>query len=70
MQIFRIGPIILFAASAMAGEVVSIAAGNGHSVALKKDGSVWTWGSNVYGQMGIGTNDTQAHPIPTRVNEF
>ncbi len=28
----------------------------GHSMALKSDGTVWTWGSNFNGQLGIGTS--------------
>ena len=32
--------------------VVAVAAGYGHSVALKTDGTVWTWGNNHYGQLG------------------
>lgn len=35
--------------------VQSIAAGNSHAVALKKDGTVWAWGSNSNGQTGMGT---------------
>jgi len=35
--------------------VTAIAAGNGHSVALKDDGSVWVWGVNFYGQLGAET---------------
>jgi len=40
--------------------VVKVAAGGhalgiSHSVALKSDGSVWTWGSNMFGQLGDGT---------------
>lgn len=31
-----------------------VAAGYQHSVALKSDGTVWTWGSNDYGQLGNG----------------
>ncbi|WP_272946193.1 chitobiase/beta-hexosaminidase C-terminal domain-containing protein [Geobacter sp. OR-1] len=34
--------------------VVEIAAGLGHSVALKSDGTVWAWGDNAYGQIGTG----------------
>ncbi|MFH0772626.1 MAG: filamentous hemagglutinin N-terminal domain-containing protein [Candidatus Omnitrophota bacterium] len=32
--------------------VLQIAAGDYHTVALKSDGSVYTWGSNGYGQLG------------------
>jgi alpha-tubulin suppressor-like RCC1 family protein len=37
--------------------VAAIAAGYYHSVALKSDGTVWTWGYNEFGQLGIGTDD-------------
>lgn len=32
--------------------VVAIAAGGYHSLALKKDGTVWAWGSDAFGQLG------------------
>ncbi len=32
--------------------------GNGHSLALKSDGTVWAWGNNRYGQIGNGTTNT------------
>ena len=35
--------------------VVAISAGTYHSVALKLDGTVWTWGFNAYGILGNGT---------------
>jgi alpha-tubulin suppressor-like RCC1 family protein len=31
------------------------AAGSGHTVAIKADGSLWTWGRNDRGQLGNGT---------------
>jgi RNA polymerase sigma factor (sigma-70 family) len=40
--------------------VHSIAAGNGHTLALRTDGTLWAWGWNRYGQLGIGTFDTNA----------
>ena len=48
------------------GNVVMISAGGDTSAALKGDGTVWTWGRNDFGQMGIGTNEK---PIgaPTQV---
>ena len=36
--------------------VTMVAAGYGHSLALKGDGTVWAWGRNVEGQLGDGTN--------------
>lgn len=35
--------------------VVAIAAGNEHNLALDLTGTVWAWGSNTYGQLGNGT---------------
>ena len=33
----------------------AIAAGGGHTVALKSDGTLWAWGFNYYGQLGDGS---------------
>ncbi len=38
-------------------QIIRVEAGNGHIVALKQNGSVWTFGSNSSGQLGIGTID-------------
>ena len=32
--------------------IIQVAAGNAHSVALRADGTVWTWGSDASGQLG------------------
>ena len=40
-----------------------IAAGTDFTVALKADGTVWTWGNNIYGQLGNGVyNGTVVYP--------
>ncbi len=39
-------------------DVVEIAGGLYHSMALKSDGTVWTWGDNAFGQLGNDTNCT------------
>ncbi|MFF2931068.1 RCC1 domain-containing protein [Streptomyces mirabilis] len=50
------------------GVVAIAAAGTGHSLALKSDGTVWAWGSNNWGQLGDGTQ-TDRH-IPGKVQGF
>jgi len=40
--------------------ITAIAAGTGFSMALKSDGTVWTWGRNDLGQLGNGTSMTYA----------
>jgi Alpha-tubulin suppressor and related RCC1 domain-containing proteins len=41
-------------------DVISVAAGQVHSLALKNDGTVWTWGGNHDGQLGDGNNQSTA----------
>lgn len=43
--------------------VISIAASSFSAVALKKDGTVWTWGNNVSGQLGNGTFENSGIPV-------
>ncbi len=37
---------------------LSVSAGAGYSLAIKQDGSLWTWGSNADGQAGLGDSVT------------
>jgi alpha-tubulin suppressor-like RCC1 family protein len=48
-------------------DVVGIAAGGEHSLALRVDGSVWAFGRNNVGQLGDGTtaNRNLAAPVPS-----
>jgi len=43
--------------------IIAIAAGATHTVALKSDGTVWTWGYNTYGQLGDGTTTHRHTPV-------
>jgi alpha-tubulin suppressor-like RCC1 family protein len=45
--------------------VTGIAAGARHSVALLRNGEVFSWGWNKYGQLGLGHNEDK--PVPTQV---
>jgi alpha-tubulin suppressor-like RCC1 family protein len=46
-------------------DVVQIAAGYNHVLALRKDGTVWSWGFNKFGQLGVG--DTENRGVPAQV---
>jgi alpha-tubulin suppressor-like RCC1 family protein len=48
-------------------DVVDVAAGLRHGLAVKSDGSVWGWGENAGGQLGDGTYDDR--PTPAQVND-
>jgi YD repeat-containing protein len=39
-----------------------VAAGLNHSLTLKEDGTLWSWGYNYYGQLGIGSTVDQWFP--------
>lgn len=40
---------------------------NGQTIAILSDGSVWTWGSNSMGQLGIGTRVQSTTPVKLHV---
>jgi len=48
-------------------DVKSVAAGNSYTVALKNDGTLWAWGDNGFGQLGLG--DTADRYSPVRLGE-
>lgn len=44
-------------------QVVSLAAGQYHTLALCRDGTVVSWGYNKHGQLGDGTTDSAPEPV-------
>ena len=60
-------PIFVFAVpqKIVSGGVVAIAAGGNHSLFVKSDGSLWTMGWNLQGQLGDGT--TNGSNVPKQV---
>ena len=48
-------------------DVIAITANNYYMAALKKDGTVYAWGYNNYGQ--LGDNSTTTRKLPTRVRK-
>jgi hypothetical protein len=45
------------------GGIVAVAEGNAHTLALRRDGTVWAWGSNQSGQLGVETIVTRTTPV-------
>ncbi len=46
---------------------VEVAAGEYHALALKSDGTIWSWGDNSYGMLGLG--DTTDRHVPTQIGD-
>jgi len=44
-------------------DVVQVAAGSGHGLALRSDGTVWAWGFNGAGELGDGTTTSRSTPV-------
>ena len=61
----RLTPVTTFAGGTNWKQVACN--GYGHAVAIKTDGTLWTWGRNSYGQLGINNTTT---PKPTPVTTF
>ena len=51
------------AASTPLYNVVAVAAGNGQSLALRSDGTVWAWGNNSNGQLGNGNTTNSSYAV-------
>jgi alpha-tubulin suppressor-like RCC1 family protein len=43
--------------------IVSVAGGGFHSLALRSDGTVWSWGDNFNGQLGDGSTTARLTPV-------
>jgi len=61
-----VGAQVACSALANAG---TIDAGTDHSIAIKDDGTVWTWGDNSHGQRGDGTTGGN-NQIPIQVSQL
>jgi alpha-tubulin suppressor-like RCC1 family protein len=50
-----------------------VSCGAAHTIAIKTDGSLWTWGENTYGQLNDGTTTQKSSPgttLPTNSNNW
>ena len=50
-------------ATSLGSQVKALAAGYYHSLALKEDGTVWAWGYNIHGQLGLGDFADRNNPV-------
>ncbi|MGN0513099.1 MAG: hypothetical protein ACI4GD_02385, partial [Lachnospiraceae bacterium] len=44
-------------------KIVSVSLGEWHSAAVTKDGELYMWGDNRYGQLGDGTTEDKSTPV-------
>ena len=51
-------------------DIVQIAAGFAHGLALRRDGTVWAWGNNASGQLGNGTTVNSNVPVQVTAPGF
>jgi alpha-tubulin suppressor-like RCC1 family protein len=58
----RTSPVEVFEVSDLT-DVVAIGAGRTHSLAVKSDGTVWSWGDDFYSQLGDGATTDRTTPI-------
>ncbi len=64
---FAVATAVLFS-TAQGADVVSIWGGARGIIVLKSDGTVWTWGVNSYGKLGIGETNTPLTSVPVEVH--
>ena len=56
--------------SGLVSNVSQIAAGGFHTVAIQSNGTLWAWGNNSFGQLGLGGVTYNTYPVvnPTQVS--
>jgi len=47
-------------------KVVSVAAGEAHTLALAGDGKVYSWGRGTFGRLGTGSESDENFPVPVK----
>ncbi|MGM0441358.1 MAG: T9SS type A sorting domain-containing protein [Elusimicrobiota bacterium] len=59
----------VFAKAGSPDPVDSIAAGGYHTLALKESGTLWAWGNNYYGELGIGASGGETDSFSEGIDE-
>ncbi len=53
------------------GDWKQISVGASHQLGLKEDGTLWSWGSNLYGELGLGYSDPNVQlDSPSKVGSY
>ncbi|MCK5160783.1 MAG: hypothetical protein KAQ99_04335, partial [Candidatus Aureabacteria bacterium] len=50
--------------------MIIVDSGDNHALALSSDGTVWGWGYNYYGQIGIGSDEPSEVMTPVQIPDF
>lgn len=50
--------------------IVMMDAGESHCVALAADKTIWTWGSNKFGQLGTGDTNEYQYPVQVVIDDY
>ena len=60
---FRLWLLLLLTLLAGRTQAQRLAAGYRHTLSIHADGTLWAWGANSYGQLGIGNTTPQNSPV-------
>ena len=57
------GDAFILSPTKIMDDVISVSTGLSHTLAIRGDGSLWSWGRNWEGQLGDGTTDVRLSPV-------
>ena len=58
----KVGSVVAAPVGAATDDWEAVACGEAFSLAIKSDGSLWAWGANTYGQLGLGDTSNRSAP--------
>jgi alpha-tubulin suppressor-like RCC1 family protein len=66
LALFGLGPTMALAAPPTPTPIIwgDVSAGGDHTCGIRDDQSLWCWGSNAHGQLGVGDLLTRSRPAP------